>query len=982
VEKDYELPEPHVLDLEREVFSWIGEVWPFEEERGGWGSLPGHPRFITKGLYTGDNGSERLDPGWLMLREPDHPLRGPMLESLRRLQARYGERELSVAAADLIFGQSRCRDYWYARQRENWHGDRQAVLFRIANTILAESPPPDIYERIGGGTGASNRNLSGVSALLLLALPSSPENRELAEEVVRQASSYWEQVNLFPGLIERLFEAGRFEYEDFLSVVRDSPNLLNAVCDEDGAFYSGAGTRFNTGVSTEFKEAMLGYCRRLAGELAKNPKDAEQQRLVAYMRLLRGDAELLVTAATLHSAYMADEPVRGVSVSESYSHYYPFEDQDARHCCVVNLARAADGRSARGERRQRIVGALREGFSGETLERLLPFARFSRSLLTEALGWDEVLPLVEAVAVTLRKTQADARIGPIGRDPVCYCPDPENGVLEVGRLRDALDTAGEHRSREAMRIFRESMWSDRTIRLIEAVAGWNREWVEKRLEKRNQDAVKAYGLLPVEHGEEEVLERYVFLKRFERESKQFGSQRRSNESAAARAALTNLARNAGYADATRLEWAMEARAGGEAQEGPRTWRAEDYEVKLSLEGGAPRLVFRRGEKTLKSVPKAVRESEMYPEIRKSLADTREQVTRLRAALEDVMSQGELLSPEDLSGLAHLPAARMLLGALILLTEDGVFGLPEFDAGESGPPRLRSLDGAAFVVDGSVKVAHSYHLFRADALHDWQREIVRRRIVQPFKQAFRELYLLTPAERETRTHSIRFANYTVDSRVTSRLLSGRGWTFEQGGGEDETEPPYRTFRGKDGPLRATFGFAEIGRYFTEDDVMTDEVHFHSRPTGSPLYTPEPRLPLEEIPAVAFSEVMRDADLVVSVAHREDETRLSEEAYERRGDLIRTLLGDLGLPGVRVDGHFARVEGRQARYRVHMGSAAIHVEPDNHLCIVPERWGRRHKDLFLPFADEGDEKVSEVVSKVLMLTNDDKIKDQSILRQIRS
>jgi hypothetical protein len=119
-------------------------------------------------------------------------------------------------------------------------------------------------------------------------------------------------------------------------------------------------------------------------------------------------------------------------------------------------------------------------------------------------------------------------------------------------------------------------------------------------------------------------------------------------------------------------------------------------------------------------------------------------------------------------------------------------------------------------------------------------------------------------------------------------------------------------------------------------------------------------------------MFDADLIVSVAQRSGEVRLSTEACQRRGELVTALLEELGLPGVRVEGHFAYVQGRLARYRVHLGSAAIHIEPGNYLGIVPAGWGQRHEQLFLPFADEGDSKASEVISKLLLLVHDDKIR----------
>lgn len=127
-------------------------------------------------------------------------------------------------------------------------------------------------------------------------------------------------------------------------------------------------------------------------------------------------------------------------------------------------------------------------------------------------------------------------------------------------------------------------------------------------------------------------------------------------------------------------------------------------------------------------------------------------------------------------------------------------------------------------------------------------------------------------------------------------------------------------------------------------------------------------------------MRDPDLVVSVAQREGEARLSEEAYQRRGDLVKALLKDLGLSEVTTEGHFAYAQGKLARYRVHLSSAAIHIEPSHHLCIVPERWRQRHNHL-LPFAEPVDSKISEAIAK-LLLANDDKIEDESILRQIQT
>jgi hypothetical protein len=50
------------------------------------------------------------------------------------------------------------------------------------------------------------------------------------------------------------------------------------------------------------------------------------------------------------------------------------------------------------------------------------------------------------------------------------------------------------------------------------------------------------------------------------------------------------------------------------------------------------------------------------------------------------------------------------------------------------------------------------------------------------------------------------------------------------------------------------------------------------------------------------------------------------------------------------------------------------------IVPDGFPSCER-VYLPFAADEDAKVSEIVSKVLLLANDHTIKDESILRQIR-
>jgi hypothetical protein len=59
----------------------------------------------------------------------------------------------------------------------------------------------------------------------------------------------------------------------------------------------------------------------------------------------------------------------------------------------------------------------------------------------------------------------------------------------------------------------------------------------------------------------------------------------------------------------------------------------------------------------------------------------------------------------------------------------------------------------------------------------------------------------------------------------------------------------------------------------------------------------------------------------------------------------------------------------------------MEPnDQYLCIVPDRSVKDHTtNLFLPF--EGDNGLSVILSKAFLLDDDDRIKDETITRQIK-
>jgi len=245
----------------------------------------------------------------------------------------------------------------------------------------------------------------------------------------------------------------------------------------------------------------------------------------------------------------------------------------------------------------------------------------------------------------------------------------------------------------------------------------------------------------------------------------------------------------------------------------------------------------------------------------------------------------------------------------------------------------------------------------------QQHVVQSSLVQPFKQAFRECYVLTPAEREAHDLSRRFEGRRVKTSVLGAILSARGWRVD--GSEGDC-----TARKRLAPdLAMEVALPDVHHFLTEEEATVMGEIWLSRQWN--------RVPLDEAPAIGFSEAMRDLDLVIT-AGAADSDEHSAEVQQARVALVEALLPSLGLKNVSIDGHHAIIQGKRASYRLHLGTAVIHVIPAGYLCIVPADKASQ-KSVALPFVDD-DQRTSEVLSKLLLLSADDKIKDPSILAQI--
>lgn len=488
------------------------------------------------------------------------------------------------------------------------------------------------------------------------------------------------------------------------------------------------------------------------------------------------------------------------------------------------------------------------------------------------------------------------------------------------------------------------------------------ELLTRMHDKRHQDAVRAYALLPLPVDDPDVLlRRYEVLRAFVSTGKTNGPQRRATETAAVHTAMENLARNAGYRDPQRLIWAMEARTAADLAEGAVTAVDGDVTVSLSIDDqGMPAIAVERAGKVLAAVPAKSRKVEAVAALTDRAKELKKQAQRMRSSLEAACVLGDVFEPGEIALLRGHPLLGRMLADLVLVDAEGRAGF----LGASSD--LEGADGTKVTPLGGLRIAHPVDLLASGDWPDLQHEVMTRGRPQPFKQVFRELYVPTENERgEGGISSRRYVGHQIDARRASGLFIARNWVRDYGRGYE------RTFHNERIHVFCNVedGWGTAGEV---EDATIDDVRFG--PVGSWR-----AMPLEEVPPRVYSETMRDLDLVVSVGHSSGvDPQTSESTVEMRSRIVDETCLMLGLENVEVDGHHVRVKGALGTYSVHLGSGIVHRIPGNTLFIIPV--GAQHRGrVFLPFVDD-DPRTAEIVSKVVMLAADDKIKDPTILSHL--
>ena len=544
--------------------------------------------------------------------------------------------------------------------------------------------------------------------------------------------------------------------------------------------------------------------------------------------------------------------------------------------------------------------------------------------------------------------------------------DLKEGAFDIDWFKSAYKELGEKKFEmlyDSAKYISDGAKHSRARMFADAVNGkLNLKETEKKIEdKRNKDLVASYSLIPLlKDKQKDALHRYQFLQKFLKESKKFGAQRRASEAKAVSISLENLSRNMGYSDVTRLIWNMETALINEMKEYFVPKKLDDVDVYIKIdELGQSEIIYEKAGKELKSLPTKLKKDKYIEDIKEVHKNLKEQYRRSRKMLEEAMEDGTEFYGYEIENLMTNPVIAPILKSLIFKMDKNL--------GYYEDKKLKSVKKKAIVVkdDSLLKIAHCFDLFESGDWASYQKDIFDRELKQPFKQVFRELYVKTVDEKG-RDKSLRYAGHQVQPTKTVALLKTRRWIID---GQEGLEKVYY----KENIIAKIYALAD---WFSPADIEAptlEEVQFFDRKTFKPIL-------IDDVPDLVFTEVMRDIDLVVSVAHIGDvDPEASHSTIEMRKAIVEFNCKLFKLKNVKFSENHILIKGERAEYSIHLGSGLVHQKAGSAINVLPVHSQHRGR-VFLPFIDD-DPKTAEIMAKVILFAQDEKIKDVFILEQIK-
>jgi hypothetical protein len=307
----------------------------------------------------------------------------------------------------------------------------------------------------------------------------------------------------------------------------------------------------------------------------------------------------------------------------------------------------------------------------------------------------------------------------------------------------------------------------------------------------------------------------------------------------------------------------------------------------------------------------------------------------------------------------------------------------------------------------VRLWHPLSSGRSE-LQQWRERIFTAAIRQPFRQAFREFYQVTEDERRTTPYSNRFAGILMRQHQFSALCRARGWTYRlMGDGFDGFNVPTKVLA----PWNMHVEFY-VDLPPNHDAATGDSAGAEQSTSGINLflgsdqvrfYRDRQEVAVDDVPAIVYSEVMRDVDLFTTVsavgqdaswcdqgergtgtlAPRPDVDELTAIVALRVDMLSRVLPLTPIADRCRIDKSWLVVRGVLGTYRIQVAWGGVVRETDSGLfqrLNIPHQLLEDVSADFSVFPIDLDYRTETILRKAYVLANDGQIDSPDLVRQL--
>ena len=303
----------------------------------------------------------------------------------------------------------------------------------------------------------------------------------------------------------------------------------------------------------------------------------------------------------------------------------------------------------------------------------------------------------------------------------------------------------------------------------------------------------------------------------------------------------------------------------------------------------------------------------------------------------------------------------------------------------------------------------WHPLSTDAveIQRWRELVFQNGVRQPFRQAFREFYQAADGERETRLYSNRFAGILMRQHQFAILCKEREWDYRLMGAHfDGFNVPskkldswkihaefYVDLPSDRNPSLLDSGLGEQSQAGINLFIGSDQVRF---------YRDGAEIEVDEVPALVFSEIMRDVDLFTSVCAVGDDETWSDQGdrgvgviskafdvqevagvMSLRADLLTRVLPHTPIANrCRIVKSWLEVRGQLGTYQINLAWSGATLITDN-----SARWLRIPQRVLsevelglnnLPI--DLDYRTELALRKAYVLADDWKINSPDLIRQL--